>query len=68
MNPDNAALQDLLLQGGNSITLNDDGEFIVLLSLTGKPVQLARIAAIPETANGLASTFPPTRWRLLGLP
>jgi cyanophycin synthetase len=54
MNPDNAALQDLLLQGGNSITLNDDGDFIVLLSLTGKPVQLARIAAIPETASGLA--------------
>jgi cyanophycin synthetase len=54
MNPGNAALQDLLLQGGNSITLNDDGEFIVLLSLTGKPVQLARIATIPETANGLA--------------
>jgi cyanophycin synthetase len=54
INPDNAALQDLLLQGGNSITLNDHGEFIVLLCLTGKPVQLARIATIPETANGLA--------------
>jgi UDP-N-acetylmuramyl pentapeptide synthase len=27
MNPDNAALQDLLQQGGNSITLSDDEEF-----------------------------------------
>lgn len=54
MNPGNACLQDLLLQGGNSITLSGDGNFIVLLSQTAKPVQLARIAAIPETANGLA--------------
>jgi cyanophycin synthetase len=54
MNPGNHALQDLLQQGGNSITLSDDEDYLVLLSATGKPEKLARIAAIAETANGTA--------------
>jgi len=54
MDPQNSALRQLINSGGRSITLSENGEQIVLLCAPCEVEVLARLASIPETANGTA--------------